>query len=86
MTNDTDSTSTSGAPAVPAVPHPAASPDHPAHRAFNWGLFLGLLTVALQATGQAMSPSHPAVGAALAGGAQVLGSVDQTLIEAQAAQ
>ncbi|HEX4135912.1 MAG TPA: hypothetical protein VHY84_14955 [Bryobacteraceae bacterium] len=62
--------------------NPAANPAHPAHASFNWGIFLALLTVGLQATGQVISASHPSVGAAMAGGATVLGTVDQAVTAA----
>lgn len=40
--------------------------------------------MAIQKTGQVLAPDHPAVAAAMSGGAQVLGDVDQALLASEA--
>jgi hypothetical protein len=63
---------------------PTATPAPAPHPAINWGIFLGLLAMAIQKTGQVLAPDHPAVAAAMSGGAQVLGDVDQALLASEA--
>jgi hypothetical protein len=64
-----------------------SNPAHPHHHFFNWGVFLALLTIAAQGAAPIVgSLVSPQIGAALAGGASVLGKVDTALITAQTDQ